>query len=1768
MYFKKLELFGFKSFANRTRLVFEPGVTAIVGPNGVGKCVHKDSLVLLADGTRRKIAGLVEETFENLKTEKLDDGFCAYSPYPQLEVLTLNPQTLKIEPKGVSAFIKRKAPRYILDIKTKSGRRIKCTHYHPFFTLQNSILKSIEAENLKEGVKVATPRRLKINNNAQNLNSADLLKEFQIDDHVYISPSPKLFSGLMSWKENRGSRKNIASAAGISSSVLKSLSDGQSINIFYLNKLIDSNPSGFTQEDISHLKSRSKFRLPQELTPGLARFLGYTISEGRNTSTNQVWFFNEDDEVIADYCRCAKEAFGVIPKVLQYKKSVKDIIIYNKALCKYLDRVHNIKIDGHSSTKTVPNTIFNASEKIILEFLSALFIGDGYFCLRGKDKINGYVEYATASETLAKDVFHLLLRLGIQSIIREKKKKATNSLIGKTRLYYSVYIFGIENLKVLANGMNLVGKKKEILNKIASINSSPNPNLDLIPSINSYIKDYIQSNNISVKKTRKISPKLEAYYGDRCEPSRAGIKEVVALVEEKTASQGFSQEAKRLMLFAESDVYWDEIVQINRIYDEEWVYDLEIEDTHNYIANDFFVHNSNISDAIKWVLGEQSAKELRGGKMEDVIFNGTDTIQPVNIAEVSLTLSNEDRYLPIEYDEVIVTRRVFRSGESEYLLNKTQVRLKDIQDLLLGTGIGTSSYSISEQGKMQRVLDARPEDRREIFEEASGITKYKTKKKEALRKLEHTENNLIRLADIINEAKRQINSIERQAKKAQKYQQEFDCLKELDVKLSLHKYKNIKEQKDAKDKEHQQLKQKQNVNSYELNAHIQDLRNQRQQLTTLEQALSDARNRLLNTATTIDKNASKVSLNEERVKEITSRRASLAGEVEHMEGRIESLSQKINQMQQALDELEKQNDKKQNIVRQRQKRLDEISSATKECEVIISRSKIDIMDNMAKQSKVKNELAKVSANIASLGHRHRRLAAEKEATSGEMSSHADKFKQAESVLKERVKKTEAHRAQLKQSREKLQSVNGKHSLLGESIASFEKSLVGCTSKLEILTNLTEKEEGLPGGVKAYLEMLNESREAKDSFIGILADIIKVRPGYERALESALGDELKSIVLKDEDAAIKAVDYLTGQQEGKASFIILDRCSQHKRRFGFGATQPAGGLSELIDVEEAHMGLISYLFDGIFFAETIEDAFPIIKKSRNKDIKVVTRDGSSVSNNKIVGGGLGSQEYTGIAGRRFRIERLSKEVDDLKGKIEQAKGGRESLAKQIGSCQKDLELKDAALREEEKKAASFDADKSRLGTELKKLEEEFSLVRMELDEIFQQEEELKNRENSLKEELNSLESEHQNLQHIMSEKQKAIASNASEKDNLLISFTEAKTELSLLSEKYASQENTLNMLKDSLDKDEFNLQNRKSQIKEGEERVEYLNSETQRITQENEILEQQKEQLKGKVAEIEKMRYSIVAGLEKLEEHAQTQQNRMDELKNNIYTLQIRITELNYEANSIKERIYQAYKVNLDETEATFTENENWQKVNQQVEELKAKIEKMGPVNLVAIEEHKELQERYDFLTSQQQDLLDAKESLHKAINRINRTTRKLFIETFEKIKANFKEYFKLLFGGGTADIYLIDQADILESGIEIIVRPPGKKLQGISLLSGGEKALTSIALLFALFKVKPSPFCVLDEIDASLDEANVDRFSRILQEFLNASQFIIITHNKKTISIADVMYGITMERSGISKIVSVKFAEDEIDRREKAGAKQERRQQVKTKDKEEPAPVD
>lgn len=801
---------------------------------------------------------------------------------------------------------------------------------------------------------------------------------------------------------------------------------------------------------------------------------------------------------------------------------------------------------------------------------------------------------------------------------------------------------------------------------------------------------------------------------------------------------------------------------------------------------------SNIADSIKWVLGEQSPKELRGSRMEDVIFNGTDGKPPLGLAEVSLILSNEDGILPIEYKEVTITRRIFRSGESAYYLNKTQVRLKDIMELIMDTGMGSSAYSLFEQGKVDLFLSSKPEERRGVFDEASGITKYKAKKREALRKLELTENNLVRVNDIINEVQRQITSIERLSNKARKYKEELETLKALEVRVSGFEYRRLKEEK----------------------------------------------------------------------------------------RRLE----------------------------ENREELDKISEAIRNCQAAIVRSKAELVDVMSRHSQIKNDIARLSADIAHINARLRRLRIEKENVSKEEEAAREKL----STIETEISSFHSHAAQITTTiqnveaemnhlHQELGNLNGKHQDLQNRILSSE-------SQLEFLEDL--------------------KRHTAKAF--------------------------------DLSQSKKAVLLTTDHPQGEISTILgkLD-----------GAAWPLKDVYAFEEFKIATPCRIKYI------------------DSESKELREAIE--------KLKG------EASGIAQHK-------KEVED-----------------KIASAHHRLKEAESSLHRVQLALADKEAVKKNLETEKKKLTDELSLLNLEIDEATGDLNELTNRENVLTENLRTIEEQRDKIENSIATQQELIESQSRQREAILVQIAQKDTEFS-------------------------------------------------------------------------------------------------------------------FRSTNVKERIKEIYKVDLDQvTGEEEIPGEDLEEMKNQIHHLKNKLESMGPVSLGSIEEHEDLKSRLEFLLNQREDLVCAERSLKEAIQKINKTIRTLFLETFEKIGVEFHKFFRALFGEGHAQLLLVDKEDVLESGIEIEARPPGKKLQNISLLSGGEKALTAIALLFAIFKVKPSPFCLLDEIDAALDEANINRFTNLLSEFIKTSQFIIITHNKKTITMADVMYGITMEESGVSKIVSVKFKDEQ-----------------------------
>jgi len=1035
---------------------------------------------------------------------------------------------------------------------------------------------------------------------------------------------------------------------------------------------------------------------------------------------------------------------------------------------------------------------------------------------------------------------------------------------------------------------------------------------------------------------------------------------------------------------------------------------------------------SNIFDSIRWVLGEQSVKSLRGSKMEDVIFNGTDNKEPLGLGEVSLSFSNENKLFPIEDKEFTITRRIFRSGESEYLLNKVAVRLKDINELFMGTGVGAEAYSLVEQGKIDLILSSRPEDRRMVFDEASGITKYKAQKKEALRKLEETEQNLLRLNDIITEVKRQIGSLERQANKARRYKEVFEELKSKEVVQATLQTKGIREEKEQVLNEIKKLEATQENNYFLMNEAQERIKEENQKVKSLEEKIMELRNQILNSENLVIRNNQHTKLNQERIQEIEASQGSIEEQISQAAKRIELGLEKLNNLRAEFSLIKTVRGEKENLIKLKGKDQEDIAQAIKAAAEKISQSKKTILELANKQTGVKNNALVLTAKIQTSLARGKRLDIEKAKVLEEKVS-------CESLLD--AAREEANKLDADFNRRR-------NELVEKRSQCADKNRLLEAIKLEIQE--LEKNKAKLFSQKDFLEKLKLRYEEESEAMNVVV-----------LIEGKTQENLSGIVVK-----IKHQETATGKDKE-----IL-RSANYKLT---GEAKPIPLSSEIVEQKISQLAL------------------ELEAKSRAKS----------------------SEE---------------KLIEDLNCAVaEQEKDSRE------------LEMALNNKRSEEKN----------ISAQLAKINEEKEIIELELNEVKSQIEDLAKHEKELNESLANLEREIKSQEELTQQQQSQIANSNLKREENLVLITQIKTELIAINRRAASETETLKISEDAYQQDKKTLGDLKSQIEEAKEKINLLSAEIKELEKNNQDTSMRKKQSEESLSELKQQNQQIFLNLENDTNELEQQRKTVEEVKTQLYNLQMQNQELDFKITSIKERLQQAYQVDLGTIgDTSVSADVSVDTLTQEIHSLKDKLSSYGTVNLVAIEEYDELKARYDFLNQQQTDLLTAKESLHDAILKINRTTRKMFVETFERIAVEFRNYFRLLFGGGDASVFLADEQDPLESGIEIICRPPGKKLQNVLLLSGGEKAMSAIALLFAIFKVKPSPFCVLDEIDAALDEANVDRYGRVLQEFSKGSQFIVITHNKRTIANADIMYGITMEESGVSKIVSVKFSKEKVEAQE------------------------
>jgi len=1152
---------------------------------------------------------------------------------------------------------------------------------------------------------------------------------------------------------------------------------------------------------------------------------------------------------------------------------------------------------------------------------------------------------------------------------------------------------------------------------------------------------------------------------------------------------------------------------------------------------------SNIADAVRWVLGEQSAKALRGSKMEDIIFNGAGEKDSLSMAEVSLTLSNSSRILPIDYNEVTMSRKIFRSGESQYFLNKTQVRLKDIVELFMGTGIGTNTYSLIEQGKIDLILSSKPEERRFIFEEAAGITKYKAKRKEALRKLEETESNLVRLNDVIAEVKRQINSIDRQAAKARRYKETFDELKNLDIQYTFAEYNGLKVRMEELDKKLKESREKENTSFSTMERFRAEVAEQETRLADADKLLADIQNKKLDLTLQSDRNTNQILLNKERIEEIVKRNVALKEELESFQERNRQLKETIENLKKGSLRITEDLAGKKSDLSGLEKSIAALDGKVKENEEIIAKSKISSFETSQDDARLKNELTKVSVELNNHQIRLRRLKSEGEDTRQELEQIESRLSFLAVNLKKTTERLKELEGRKKETRDTITSREELRAELNRKILRLKEKVEKASSRLEYLEELKAKREGFSRGVR---EILKQKELGNPIFLpaeGTIYDLIQIDSGFGLAVEAALGNLLEAVVVEKTGQAKAMLAHLKEKGLGKAAFLIVELIKEESSRPAKGGFHPVldgvqlKRVSEVVKVAEKFKPAILSLLKDTFIAKGIDDGLKAVKEDGGESLCLVTLDGEIITAGGLVSGGK-EQEYSssGLISRDYQLKQLRAEIESGKSNMHALEKEESLKEKEIEEAKKQFVELEENIRNQNLSLASEQSDYNQTGLQKKRIEEELSLVEAETEETNDENSKLLTKKETIEKQLQELQKRGENLRGLMEKSQAAINIIFREREDLLSRVSRLNLEITSLEERKRGEEERLGIYTSSLSEQSQGLIAREGEVNQGVKRNEDLKAQISALEKSQTTLKEEQQQVVSKLEKLQAERTALIAYVDKIEKQLKEKQAESDETKNNARDYELNKTEIYYNLQNIKERIHQSYKTDIEE-EKIESEEKDRGEIKERIAGLKEKIERFGTVNLVAIEEHKEATERYAFLSHQQEDLIAAKESLHKVINRINRTIKVSFLETFNRIKDEFKNYFKLLFGGGEADLSLLDETDVLETGIEIVARPPGKRLQNISLLSGGEKALTAIALLFAIFKIKPSPFCILDEIDAPLDEANIDRFTRVLSDFVKTSQFIVVTHNKKTIGVADLMYGVTMEKSGISKIVSVKLKE-------------------------------
>ena len=1147
---------------------------------------------------------------------------------------------------------------------------------------------------------------------------------------------------------------------------------------------------------------------------------------------------------------------------------------------------------------------------------------------------------------------------------------------------------------------------------------------------------------------------------------------------------------------------------------------------------------SNIADAVRWVLGEQSAKQLRGSKMEDVIFAGTENRKPVSFASVSLSIDNSDHKLDIDYDEVTVTRRVFRSGESEYMINGNSCRLKDINELFYDTGVGKEGYSIIGQGQVDKILSGKPEERREIFDEAAGIVKYKRRKAAAQKSLDNESNNLVRINDILSELEKQVGPLAKQSEKAREYLGYKEKLKNYEVNLFLMESESLKKNLDEvtqrieivdADIESGRIEFEQIKTAYdEKDAAIKQTNARIEELTELNNRAQIDKNKLIN----------QIEILKEQIKSANQSDEQLAS-------RINALKEEIDERNEEKSALIKQKfDMNEQIddIRLRRNKADEsfaelnnaITSNTND----IENGKAIIMDNLNRKGAIRTDIQRYETMLEQIGIRKAQINSILINYKTDETRFDDTLMQRRKALNEVSSLIENLTSENNKLAAKRNELNTELADDEHRLSKAKETKMRASTRLETLKNIAERYDGYGNSIRKVMEC----KEREKGVFGVVADIIKTESAYETAIETALGGTIQNIVTDNEGTAKRMIQYLKQNRFGRATFLPLSAISgRNSKKENLGAENGfIGYASELVETDSMYRELAEYLLGRCAVVDTIDNALKIAGKYHHS-IKIVTLEGELLSPGGSMSGGA-FKNSGNLLGRRREIEELEAVIDKADKAVENLTAGIAKIREEIAGI--DAELKDnrAKLQDKliEKNTAKMQYDQAESKqNEIKSMYQDNA---KEIKEIDNQVTDINDNLKVLRSNLEEIENNNTKITAEIEEKSATVEKLKTELADRNISVQNVHIEYSEISQKAAFIEESIKRVLREIERLNNNIEELQDNKVDSVKEVTIRNEEIESI---NETVKAADDAIKSYTDELEELKMSRESMNESIKSFFDSReecQKRLVDLEKE----QFRLTQNREKFESARDAridyMWNEYEITLNQAASMRDESlDDEAEIKKNVATIKSSIKSLGEVNVNAIEDYKEVSERYEFLKGQHDDLIVARDRLIGVINELDTGMRERFTEKFAEIKIEFDKVFKQLFGGGKGSIELDEDADILEANITIISQPPGKKLQNMMQLSGGEKALTAICLLFAIQNLKPSPFCLLDEIEAALDDSNVDRFAKYLHNLTKNTQFIVITHRRGTMASADRLYGITMQEKGVSTLVSVDLIAGKLD---------------------------